>query len=300
MEPQNTIYFQRINLVLDYIREHLTDDLSLETLADVAHFSPFHFHRIFTALTGETLNDAVGRLRLERAAALLRGSPRLAITQAALDSGFNSVSSFSRAFKKRYGFSARSWNRQTMLQERKNGQVLEGFPVYTVAQLEEVAASGTFTVRVEPMPEQKLAFIRVFNSYQPERVLEAYDHLLGWYRACGGNLAQTTLIGMSQDDPTITPLELCRYDICLTVPPDWSGEGDVSTRSFPACQLASLHCVGDIYRVDLAWQFLFSYWLPRSRWQPANLPALEIYRRQPVEIGWLDYDIDCAIPVTTL
>lgn len=300
MEPQNTIYFQRINLVLDYIREHLTDDLSLETLADIAHFSPFHFHRIFTALTGETLNDAVGRLRLERAAALLRGSPRLAITQAALDSGFNSVSSFSRAFKKRYGFSARSWDRQTTLQERKNGQVLEGFPVYTGLQLEEVAASGTFTVRVEPVPEQKLAFIRVFNSYQPERVVEAYEHLLGWYRARRGDLAQTTLIGMSQDDPTITPLELCRYDICLTVPPDWAGEGDVSTRSFPACQLASLHCVGDIYRVDLAWQFLFSYWLPRSRWQPANLPAMEIYRRQPVEIGWLDFDIDCAIPVTTL
>lgn len=299
MEPQNTIYFQRINLVLDYIREHLTDDLSLETLAEVARFSPFHFHRIFTALTGETLNDAVGRLRLERAAALLRGSPRLSITQAALDSGFNSVSSFSRAFKKRYGISARSWDRQAMLKERKNGQVLEGFPVYTVAQLEEVAASGTFTVRVELKPEQKLAFIRVFNPYQGG-VVEAYERLLDWYRGRGGELAQTTLIGMSQDDPTVTPLELCRYDICLTVPPDWSGAGEVSTRIFPACELASLHCVGDIYRVDLAWHFLFSHWLPRSRWQPANLPALEIYRREPVEIGWLDYDIDCAVPVTTL
>lgn len=297
---QGSIYLQRINLVLDYIRQHLTDDLSLDTLAAVASFSPYHFHRIFTSVTGETLNDAVGRLRLERAVALLKASPKTTITQIALDCGFNSASSFSRAFRKRYGIAPRSWDRYTPLKERKNGQVLEGFPVYTGEQLEQYAASAGFVVRVCPMPEQKLAYIRVFNSYQPPGVVAAYDRLIDWFCARGGDLAQTTLIGMSQDDPAVTPLELCRYDICLTVPQDWTGDNDVNMRMFPACQLASLHCAGDIYKVDAAWQYLYSDWLPNSRYQPDNLPAMEIYRKQPREIGWLEYDLDCAVPVIAL
>lgn len=297
---QDNLYLQRINLVLNYIREHLTDDLSLDTLAEVACFSPYHFHRIFTALTGETLNNAVGRLRLDRAAALLKASPKATVTQVALETGFTSTSSFSRAFKKHFGISARSWDRRSPLKERKNGQVLEGFPIYTVEQLAEVAASGTFEVRINPMPAQHIAYIRVFNSYQPEGVVSAYDRLLDWYLARGGDLAHTQAWGMSQDDPMITPLELCRYDICLTVPPDWKGDGEVDTRIFAACHLATLHCVGDIYRVDMAWQYLYTYWLPRSRCEPDNLPAMEIYCKQPRDIGWLTYDIECAVPVVAL
>ncbi|HEX6035853.1 MAG TPA: hypothetical protein VFY83_15550 [Anaerolineales bacterium] len=47
-------------------------------------------------------------------------------------------------------------------------------------------------------------------------------------------------------------------------------------------------------------QYLFRYWLPRSRYQPANLPGMEIYRRQPIELGWETFDIDCAIPIVAL
>jgi len=74
---QKNIYEQRINAVIAYAREHLDDDLSLETLAHVAGFSPFHFHRVFKALTDETISDMVLRLRLERATALLRATPDL-------------------------------------------------------------------------------------------------------------------------------------------------------------------------------------------------------------------------------
>ncbi len=64
-------YFQRINRVVDYIDSHLDDEHSLETLAGVAHFSPFHFHRIFRVLTGETINNYVKRIRLQKAGSML-------------------------------------------------------------------------------------------------------------------------------------------------------------------------------------------------------------------------------------
>ena len=65
------IYIERVNAVIDYIETHLADDLSLAALAAVAHFSPYHFHRVFSTLVGETLSRFISRLRIERAATLL-------------------------------------------------------------------------------------------------------------------------------------------------------------------------------------------------------------------------------------
>ena len=105
---------------------------------------------------------------------------------------------------------------------------------------------------------------------------------------------------MSQDNPEVTPLRLCRFDWCLTVPVDWQAESDVGMQNFPACQVAMIRCVGDIRQEDKAIQYLFRHWLPRSRYQPANLPGMEIYRRQLIELGWKTFNIDCAIPIVAL
>ncbi len=292
----STHYTDSINRVLDYIREHLIDDLSLDVLARIAGFSPFHFHRVAQAMTGETLAETVARLRLERAAALLRADPGLAIGDAALASGFMSQAHFSRVFKKHFGLSPRQWNRTTPLKNRKNGQILEGFPLYTFDD-----SDRHFEVRLREQPLRTLAYIRVINAYSdPSRIMGAFERLMNWYQQQGGDLRRTTLYGMSQDDPEITPLEKCRFDFCLSVPPDWQGDSDISLRELPACHLAFIRCVGDIYLEDRIWQYLYRYWLPRSRFMPADLPAMEIYHKRPDEIGWETYDMDCALPVVAL
>ena len=299
--PQENLYLQRINAVIGHVRENLNDDLSLDTLARVAGFSPFHFHRIFKSITEETINEMVVRLRLERAASLLRATPELSVTNTAFECGFKSVSVFSRAFKKQYGLNASQWDRQSPLKNSKNGQVMEGFPHYTLENLSDLAEQDELKVHLNSLPEQRLAYIRVYDSYSKfSKVTEAYYRLIEWYRQKGGSLDQTTLYGMSQDDPTVTPLRLCRFDWCLRVPADWQAEGEVSIMTFPACQVATIRCISDIQQEDKALQYLFRYWLPRSRYQPANLPGMEIYRRQPAELGWETFDIDCAVPIVEL
>lgn len=295
------IYLQRINAVIDHVRGHLNDDLSLDTLARVAGFSPFHFHRVFKSITEETINDMVVRLRLERAAALFRAAPSLSITDAAFECGFKSVAVFSRAFKKQYGLNARQWDRQSLLKNSKNGQVLDGFHRYTIEHLSYFGKQDEFAVQIRSLPEQRLAYIRVYDSYsQFSKIVDAYYRLIEWYRQRGGRLEDATLYGMSQDDPEITPLNLCRFDWCLSVPNDWKAHGDINMQMFPACEVAVIRCLGDIGQEDKALQYLFRYWLPRSRYQPANLAGMEIYRRQPIELGWETFDIDCAIPVVAL
>jgi len=70
-------YIHRINRVIDYIEKNLDQDLGLEKLSEVAHFSPFHFHRIFSAFMGETLNGFIRRIRVEKAASMLLNEYRL-------------------------------------------------------------------------------------------------------------------------------------------------------------------------------------------------------------------------------
>ena len=97
----NGEYAQRINRVIDYLRGNLDRQVKLEELAKVACFSEFHFHRIFGAVSGETLNNFTNRLRLEKAARLLRYSEQ-SLTDIAFDCGFSSSATFSRAFRSGY------------------------------------------------------------------------------------------------------------------------------------------------------------------------------------------------------
>ena len=298
---QTDIYHQRLNIVTNHIRENSTEDLSLSELAQVAGFSPFHFHRLFKSLTDETVGDMATRFRLERAASLLRASPRLSITDAAFECGFRSVSVFSRTFKKHYGMNAREWDRQSPLKNSKNGKVLDGFPRYTLERLSDFARQDRFEVSLRSLPAQRLAYIRVYDSYSRfSNVVNAYHKLLDWFYRHGGQIEKTRLYGMSQDDPEVTPLRLCRFDWCLSVPSDWQAEGEVSVQDFPACWVATIRCLGDLSQADKVIQYLFRYWLPHSQYQPANLPGMEIYHRQPAELGWETFDLDCAIPIVAL
>ena len=62
-------YQERMLRVLVHIQQHLDEELALEALARIACFSPYHFHRIFRGMLGESLQEHVRRLRLQRAAA---------------------------------------------------------------------------------------------------------------------------------------------------------------------------------------------------------------------------------------
>ena len=61
-------YQQRMNRVTQYLFNHLDDDVRIDDLAEVAHLSPYHWHRIYTAMQGETVANTIKRLRLGRAA----------------------------------------------------------------------------------------------------------------------------------------------------------------------------------------------------------------------------------------
>ncbi len=108
--------------VLEHVDRHLDEPLDLETLAGVANFSAFHFHRLFSAWMGETLGEYLRRRRLELAALRLVSQPDLPVLHVALSVGFGSPEAFARAFKSRFGASPTVWRSKERMRHRKRGQ----------------------------------------------------------------------------------------------------------------------------------------------------------------------------------
>jgi len=104
-------YKTRINRVFEYIDQNLESNLSLKSVSEVAFFSPFHFHRIFKFITGETLNEYITRKRIEKSALDLLHK-NITSTEIAHSYGFSDNSSFSRAFKKYFKVSPTEFKKQ--------------------------------------------------------------------------------------------------------------------------------------------------------------------------------------------
>ena len=102
---------------MNFISAHLDRDLTLDEIATAAHFSPFHFHRIFKVVTGETVFGFLRRLRLEAAANRLLSNPEEEITSVAMEWGFSSSQNFAKAFRARFGMSP------TEFRESKRGNM---------------------------------------------------------------------------------------------------------------------------------------------------------------------------------
>ena len=293
------IYLRRINRVIDHVAGHLDGPLPLETLARLAHFSPFHFHRIFRSLVGETLGGFVGRLRLERAVARMAHGPKATLTEIALGCGFASSSDFSRAFRRAYGFPPGRYSRERMRGESKIRQDLLAHSGYNLGGPTSPGDPDRFRVRLGERPSRRVAYVRVIGGYDPGPILAGFDRLMAWGRR-RGLVPGAELIGMSRDDPEVTPMKKYRFDWCLTLPPGVEPDGDACPGTIPAGRYAALRCRGDIARVGRAWEHLFRTWLPRSGHQPADAPALEVFRAHPLVAGWDEFDIDCCLPVRPL
>jgi len=297
MSEQHT-YLERINQAIDWISANLDGDLSLERVAAAAHFSPFHFHRVFKALTGESVLAFVTRLRLERALFLMRTARDSSLTAIAQACGLGSSSSFSRSFKKHFGVAPSAADLERLLRERKSSEsapagmhyFLQPFPVEDVPE--------GLDIRIERFGSLKLAYVRVVGSYlKPEEMMKAFRRLEAWALRSGIDRQRSLLIGMSMDDPEIVPLAKCRYDFCRTVATRPLPRQGISFTTLPACDWAVCHLQGGLELFDRAYNYLFKHWLPHSGYQPAPLPGMEIYRQHPDDIGWDRFDIDACIPI---
>jgi len=282
---------ERCLRVSDYVRRNLDAPLDLHSLAKVAHFSPFHFHRVFKSITGETLTRFVQRARLERAAYLMKASPGRKLDSIAVEVGFAAHSDFTRVFKKHYDVAPSAWDRKSRLDEVKISGSYE---------VQMAAARADFPpgpVELISQPARRLIYVRTPTPFLGAGLHQAYERLCDFLQARGVDLDAETLVGWCWDNYETTPISAINYDLGFTVPGHVHAEGEFALQVFEAHRAATVQIDGPLASIAVGWVVLFDEWLPTSVYEPADLPSLKVFDERPDELGWEHYRLRCVLPV---
>ena len=294
--PTEQTYKQRILRVLVHIQAHLDDPLALEDLAAVAHFSPYHFHRVFHGMVGESVQEHVRRLRLERAAQRLK-SGDLPVVQVALEAGYEAHESFTRAFRAQFGVAPsrfRAAHRAAAAAAPSgvhyvdDGQALVFQPFHS--------GGRSMDVRIESVPVMRVAFLRHLGPYR--QVGQTWGRLMSWAGPRGLLGPSARFLGIAHDDPAVTPPDKLRYDACIVVDPHFRPEGDVGVEEVGGGAYAVTTHRGPYERLTETYARLCGEWLPAHGREPRHAPSFTIHRNFPDTTAPEDLLTDIYMPVT--
>ncbi|MDP1836565.1 MAG: AraC family transcriptional regulator [Chlamydiales bacterium] len=242
-------HVKQILKVLIYLEDHLDDHMTVEKLAKVACYSPFHFHRVFQAVVGETAYQYVKRLRLEKAASKLRYTRR-PITEIALDTSFDTSSSFTKAFKQCMGSSPRNY--RTLYQEVNA----------MTKKLNELSMISPD--KMEKTPPLDLLFIRRFGDYVISSQ-NAWDAMFTFIAEKHLEKSKLRYFSISHDDPNITSEDRLRFDACIQAPAGIKPQGEVGHQSLKGGKYAIFIHHGPHSTLSETFDRIFIKWLPDSK-----------------------------------
>lgn len=308
-QPQSTrdssnVYVERVNRAIDYIIAHLAEDLSLEVVASAAHFSRFHFHRVFQAIMGETLGQFVKRLRLERALTMIAHGRKQSLTEIALATGFGSSSDFSRSFRQRYGVPPSAFDIDVFRDKNRQDlkAAMDGPTCNLLTDRLPVGRNPDgFQVALRTMPPRSIAYIRVLEPFVGGSVKAAAERLTVWAEARG--FAEGQWLGYMWDKPEIVALSDCRYDLGVVLPShasDVRPDGEVGRLEFPEMLVAEVEVRGGIELEQRAWHWIFGTWLPSSGYVPTDQPSMEVFIGRPFGHGDDYFELFGHVPIERL
>jgi AraC family transcriptional regulator len=279
-----TAYDARMHRVLEHIERKLDEPLDLAALAEVANFSPFHFHRLFAAWTGELVGDYVRRRRLEVAALRLVAQPATAILYIALTVGFGSAEAFARAFKQRFGCSPTSWremkraerhaHRNPSQADRNFDQMLSAFTRQHSASF-NLNQEVVMKVRVIDRQPISIAYLRYVGVFGEPVARFWGNTVYPWLSENG--LLDRPRYGISHDDPSVVDPSQCRYDACVEIGANAALTGNAQRTTIPGGRYAVLAFEGTGAEIGEAWSALMRDWLPASGLQLDARPCFEYY-----------------------
>ncbi|MGV8949036.1 MAG: AraC family transcriptional regulator [Candidatus Paracaedibacter sp.] len=275
-------YDQRINKVIDFIGRHLDDELTLDQLSSISCFSKYHFHRLFTAYTGLSLQQYIRWLRLKRAAHQLMIYKDSTIIEIALNAGFETHESFTRAFKKICGLNPSDFR------FKKNWQVWEKPPYCLRKTGEEI-----MNVTIKNINARRLAVLE--HRGDPKKLSESVNKLINWAKAQPMNLMPEPgeAFGFAYNDPKITPAEDFRFDLAITVPKGLPLKGEVVEKQLPAGRYAVAVHKGSRDNIGDTIYALYRDWLPNSKENLGDLPCIFCYYNFDHEVAETELVTEC-------
>lgn len=259
MKPQTRIHYaNRLEPVLQWLAAHPDAAPDLYHLADIACLSPYHFHRVYRALMGETVNATVTRLRMHRASVdLASDRPMWQVAQRA---GYTSCAAFSRAFGTAFG-------------------IAPGRYRYARSRTFNPQELGMYPTTIETFGGATLATLAHHGDYQD--IGATFDRL--FLLATSRELIEssTRSFGVYYDDPEQVPAEKLRSRAGITVPEGKNVDAVFEPFALPVTRCAVLEFTGPYSEIETAYHWLFSQWLPASGHETRDFPMWEEYVNDP-------------------
>ncbi len=261
-------YERRLSRVCDYIQQNLNDDFTLEGLSELAHFSKYHFNRIFAAYVGVSVFRFILLMRLKRASYSLAFKKDVKIIDIAFDAKFENPESFSRAFKNAFGCSPSQF--------RKEPQWPHWYDTLKV-MTPVVIGETKMDVRIVDFPEIPVAVLE--HRGPPELILQSVEKFIEWRKE--SKLSPVNInatYGVAYDDPMTTKPQDFRYDICgaekADIPKNRQG---VKASVLPGGRCATFRHLGPHTLMDDKIRKLYKEWLPQSGEELRDFPCFFHY-----------------------
>lgn len=259
-------YRKQINIIIEYINNHLDGPIELAKLAEISHFSPYHFHRITRAFMGEPIGAYIVRIRLETAARLIRYT-ELPVSEIAYRVGYDVPASLSKSFKQQYGISP--------MEYRNNKD-------FTIMQTEKkdmpVNIKGP---KVSDIPAKRVIYIKLTGKYGDLDFCGSWQRL--WQFVKEHKLFSLGIehIAIYHDDPKVTEGDKLRTDICLVVKKEAKPQGDIGVKEIKAGRFAMFLYQGPYSNLDAVYDTIYGKLLPESGLQLRDYPCYEKYLNNP-------------------
>ena len=259
-------YAKRIERVVDYLIDHLDGDVDLHRLAEEAFLSPYHFHRVYHGMTGETVAETVRRFRLHRAAVKLISSD-IAIAKLAVEAGYGSVQAFNRAFRDSHGAPPAAYRQK----QARNAALQKQHPQSSLTAKEK----RMFNVSITNTLPLRVVALRHAGDYM--NIGNAFERLSIWAAGQGLLAEGARYFGIYYDDPAAKPASELVSDACLTIAETVSVPKEYQVMNTPGGRCAKLLYKGPYSDLEKPYKWLFGEWLPTSGEEPDDQPAFEEY-----------------------
>lgn len=285
-------YLRRIDRVVRLLQEAVEQGgelPELPRLAMAAQLSPFHFHRIYRALAGETVGQTVARLRLLRALQLL-AAPTGRVTETALAVGYETPQAFARAFRQAFDATPSDMRAQHARLARE----IERLRRPAGGPAAGTAAVQVEVVSVEPFRVMAMRYVGDFAALD-----QAYGRLFAWAAEHGLLERLSGIYGVPYDDPRDTPPSRCAFDCGLAFPDDgaWPSDGLVRPLWLGGGEWARSRHVGSYDDLDGETDRLLAGWLPGSGYVLRDELPFRHFLDDPEEVPEALLRADVYLPV---
>lgn len=284
-------YADIVRETIRIIAHNLDTALDLTALAAAARLSPFHFHRLFRGMTGETPLGMHRRLRLERAALALQSTAR-PVTDVAFEAGYETHEAFTRAFRAAYAcppsqFRDGIHHRATGVAGHFRTQLAARTGVHystnatCAPNFHTTTGESTMNVEIRHLPAVRLATVSHIGPYN--RIVDAFGRLGAIAGPAGLIGPDSAMIAIYYDDPESTPADALRADAGFSVPDDAQLPANLEARLLPAGRYACTVHAGSYATLGDTWARFLGEWLPRSGSRLRDSVSFERYLNTPMD-----------------